>query len=199
MSSISSKQIQEVRRRTGAGMLQCKTTLDKTRGNVEQAIEHLRTHGVVNTESRVVRRTGEGLIVSYIHHNGKLGVLVEVNCETDFVARTEDFATLARQLAEHIAGAAPIVVEREHLSAEVIDRKRKAFAEEVRSAGKPDSLVARIVDGKMDAYFRLVVLMDQAWVREPKITIGDLVKEVSAKTGEAVRVRRFARFHMGIA
>ena len=144
-------------------------------------------------------RTGEGLIVSYIHHNGKLGVLVEVNCETDFLARTDEFAVLARQLAEHIAGAAPIVVEREHLSADVLDRKRHAFEEEMRSAGKPEQLVARIVDGKMDAYFRAVVLMDQAWVREPKITIADLVRGVSAKTGEAIRVRRFARFHMGIA
>ncbi len=168
MPAISTKKIQEARRRTGA-------------------------------DSRVMRRMGEGLIVSYIHHNGKLGVLVEVNCETDFVARTEAFTVLARQLAEHIAAAAPMVVEREHLPADVIDRKRSAFEEEVRWARKPERLVTTIVDGKMAAYFRSVVLMEQAWVREPKITIGDLVQETSAKTGEAVRVRRFARFHMGIA
>ena len=145
------------------------------------------------------RRTGEGLITSYAHHNGKLGVLVEVNCETDFVARTDDFRTLARHLAEHIAAAAPLAVDREQMPADVVERKRQSFEEQVRALGKPEPLAAKMVDGKMEAYVRTVVLMDQEWVREPKITIGDLVREVSAKTGEAIRVRRFARFHMGIA
>lgn len=199
MSGINAKHIQELRRRTGAGMLQCKTTLETTKGDVERAVAQLRRQGVINAEARVARPTGEGLILSYNHHNGKLGVLVEVNCETDFVARTEDFTVLARQLAEHIAAAAPIVVEREQLSSELVDRKRKTFEEEVRMAGKPEHLISRIVDGKIEAYCRDVVLMDQAWVREPKIRISELVKEVSAKTGEAIRVRRFARFHMGIA
>jgi elongation factor Ts len=199
MSAINVKNVQEVRRRTGAGMLQCKTILEKTRGDVEQAITQLRVQGVTNTEARGNRRTGEGLITSYAHHNGKLGVLVEVNCETDFVARTDDFRTLARHLAEHIAAAAPLAVDREQMPADVVERKRQSFEEQVRALGKPEPLAAKIVDGKMEAYFRSVVLMDQEWVREPKITIGDLVREVSAKTGEAIRVRRFARFHMGIA
>jgi elongation factor Ts len=199
MPVINTKHIQELRRRTGAGMLQCKTTLERTRGDVEQAVAHLRREGVINAESRVARPTGEGLILSYNHHNGKLGVLVEVNCETDFVARTQEFAVLARYLAEHIAAAAPIAVEREQLSTELVERKRRTFEEEVRMAGKPEHLLSRIVDGKMAAYFRDVVLMDQSWVREPKISINDLVKEASAKTGEAIRVRRFARFHMGVA
>jgi elongation factor Ts len=199
MPAINTRHIQEVRRRTGAGMLQCKTILETTKGDVEQAVDQLRKQGVANAESRVARRTGEGLIVSYIHHNGKLGVLLEVNCETDFVARTDDFGVLARQLAEHVAGAAPVAVERDQLPVDIVARKRAAFEDEVRAAGKPQHLAERIVDGKMQAYFRAVVLMEQAWVREPKVTVGDLVKEVSAKTGEAIRVRRFVRFHMGIA
>jgi elongation factor Ts len=148
---------------------------------------------------RTHRRTAEGLITSYTHHNGKLGVLVEVNCETDFVARTDEFRTLARYLAEHIAATAPLAVDREQMPADVVERKRQAFEEQVRALGKPEPLAAKIVDGKMEAYFRTVVLMDQEWVREPKISIANLVAEVSVKTGEAIRVRRFARFHMGIA
>lgn len=148
---------------------------------------------------RANRPTGEGLITSYTHHNGKIGVLVEVNCETDFVARTDEFKTLARYLAEQIAGAAPIAVDRDQMPADLVERKRDAFAKQVRSLGKPEQLEPRIIDGKMDAYFRGVVLMDQTWVRDPELTIRDLVQDVAAKTGEAIRVRRFARFHMGIA
>jgi elongation factor Ts len=199
MSAVRATHIQELRRRTGAGMVQCKTTLEATQGDVERAVAHLRALGAVNAETRAGRRTGEGLILSYIHHNGKLGVLVEVNCETDFVARTTDFATLAGQIAEHIAGAAPVAVDRDALPPEVVARKRAAFEEDAHASGKPDDLRAKIVDGKMKAYFRDVALMEQPWVREPKLTIGDLVKELSAKTGENIQVRRFARFHMGLA
>ena len=199
MSAINVKNLQEVRRRTGAGIVQCKTTLERTRGDVDQAVNQLRVQGAAATDTRANRRTGEGLITSYAHHNGKLGVLVEVNCETDFVARTNDFRTLARYLAEHIAAAAPLAVDRGQMPADVVERKRQSFEEQVRALGKPEPLAAKIVDGKMEAYFRTVVLMDQEWVREPKITIANLIGEVSAKTGEAIRVRRFARFHMGIA
>jgi elongation factor Ts len=150
-------------------------------------------------QHRAHRRTAEGLIISYTHHNGKLGALVEVNCETDFVARTDEFKTLAKYLAEHVAAAAPIAVDREQMPADVVERKREAFEAQVRALGKPESLAAKIVEGKMDAYFRDVVLMDQEWVREPTITIADLVRDVSTKTREMIRVRRFARFHMGIA
>ena len=199
MFAIDVKNVQEVRRRTGAGMLQCKTTLERTRGDVDQAVNQLRMQGAVNVETRANRVTGEGVITSYAHHNGKIGVLVEVNCETDFVARTDDFRILARYLAEHIAATAPVAVDREQMPADLVERKRQSFEAQVRALGKPEQLAAKIVDGKMEAYFRDVVLMDQEWVREPKITIRDLVKDVSARTGEAIRVRRFARFHMGIA
>ena len=145
------------------------------------------------------RRTNEGVIASYIHHNGKLGVLVEVNCETDFVARTDEFGLLVRQLAEHIAGAAPIAVSRDALPADVVTERRRFFEEEVRAARKPEDLAATIVRGKLQAYFRAVVLLEQAWIREPKITVEQLIEQVSALTGENIQVRRFARFHMGIA
>ena len=199
MFAINARNIQEVRRRTGAGMLQCKTTLERTQGDVTKAVDQLRMSGAANAETRTSRPTGEGLITSYAHHNGKIGVLVEVNCETDFVARTDEFTTLARHLAEHIAAAAPIAVDRDQMPADVVARKREAFEDQLRLLGKPEQLAERIVDGKMEAYFRGVVLMDQEWVREPKLTIRDLVRDVSARTGEAIRVRRFARFHMGIA
>jgi elongation factor Ts len=157
------------------------------------------TRRAVAAETSLGRRMTEGLILSYIHHNGKLGALVEVNCETDFLARTETFATLARHIAEHVAGAAPIAVDRHALPTEVVQRKRAEFEEQARAAGKPEALREKIVEGKMAAYFRDVALMNQPWVREPKLTVGDLVKQVSAETGETIHVRRFVRFHMGTA
>lgn len=199
MSAANTKQIQELRRRTGAGMLHCKSTLEATQGDLGQAVERLRVEGVTKAETRANRRTSEGLIASYIHHNGKLAALIEVNCETDFVARTETFVTLAQQLAQHVAAAAPIAVTREALAPETIEAKRLEFENEVRAAGKPEALVAKIVAGKMEAYFGAVILVDQKWVREPKVTIADLINEVGAKTGENIQIRRFARFHMGIA
>jgi elongation factor Ts len=196
---LSVNQIQELRRRTGAGVLQCKQILERTGGDLDLAAEKLRTLGPVAVEDRVERPTSEGVISSYVHHNSKIGVLIEVNCETDFVARTEDFKTLVRYLAEQVAGAAPIAVTRDALAPETVAQRRRAFEAEVRASGKPSHLAIRIVDGKMDAYFRSVVLMDQAWVRDSDITVAELVRQASARTGENIQVRRFARFHMGIA
>jgi elongation factor Ts len=199
MSVITTERIKELRRRTDAGMLQCKTVLQATQGNVDLAVEELRKRGIIKAEARVGRRTSEGVMASYVHHTGKLGVLIEVNCETDFVARTDEFVILARQLAEHVAAAAPIAVDRESMPVDVVEFRRLAFEQQTRASGKPEHLIARIVDGRMEAYFGDVVLMDQAWVREPKIKISALINEVAAKTGEHIRVRRFSRFHMGIA
>jgi len=147
----------------------------------------------------VQRPLSEGVVASYIHHNGKLGVLIEVNCETDFAARTEVFRTLVRHLAEQVAGAAPLVVDRDALPDDVVEQRRAAFDQQVRAAGKPDHLVHRIVNGKMDAYFRAVVLMDQLWVRDASVSVAQLVDTTAHAIGERVQVRRFARFHMGIA
>jgi len=199
MTVLSVSYVQELRRRTGAGILQCKTTLDRVGGDLELATAELRAVGPVALEDCIERPTSEGLIASYVHHNGKLGVLIEVNCETDFVARTDEFRTLVRHLAEQVAGAAPIAVTRQALSSETIEQRRRAFEDEVRASRKPAPLAARIVDGKMEAYFRSVVLMDQTWVREPNVTIAELLRQATVWSGENIQVRRFARFHMGIA
>ena len=196
MTILSISYIQELRRRTGAGVLQCKSTLDRVGGDLERATAELRAMRTAAVDERVERPTGEGVIASYIHHNGRLGVLIEVNCETDFVAHTEEFGTLVRYLAEQVAGAAPIAVTRDALPLATVRQRRRAFENEVRA---PAHLAVRIVDNKMEAYFRSVVLMNQMWVRDPGITIADLMQQTSVLTGENIQVRRFARFHMGIA
>jgi elongation factor Ts len=137
------------------------------------------------------------LIGSYIHHNGKVGVMVEVNCETDFVARTDDFKTLVKQIAEHIAAAAPVAVDKDQVPQDKVEKERRIFIEQVKESGKPDHLIEKIVAGKVEAYYKDVALIHQSWVREPKKTIGDLIKEASAKVGENIQVRRFVRFQMG--
>ena len=186
-----------LRQRTGAGMMECKKALEENKGNMEQAIEHLRKKGIAKAEKRVGRATSEGHIFSYIHHNGKVGVMVELNCETDFVARTDDFKALGRQIAEHIAAMAPLGVDKDTIPAEKVEKERRIFEEQVRQSGKPENIIGKIVDGKVESYYKEVALLYQPWVREPKKTIGDLVKESSAKLGEALQVRRFVRYQMG--
>jgi elongation factor Ts len=178
-------------------MMECKKALEETAGDMEKAVEYLRTKGIAKAEKRAGRTTSEGVITSYIHPPGKIGVLVELNCETDFVARTDDFKTLAREIAMHIASAAPLAVDKEGVPADAVDRERRIAEEQVRASGKPDHLVAKIVDGKLESYYKQVALLSQPWIREDKKTIGDLVKEASSRLGENVQVRRFIRFQMG--
>jgi elongation factor Ts len=149
--------------------------------------------------ARVARRTSEGLITSYVHPRGKIGVLVEVNCETEVNARSRSFAALARQLAEHIAAAAPLATHRRALPPALVERKHRAFTAEVRAQGKPERHVEMIVEGRMEAFFRAVVLMDQTWIHDPDTTIAELVAQESSRLGERVLIRRFSRFHIGIA
>jgi elongation factor Ts len=198
-AKITAKDVSELRQRTGAGMMDCKAALEETNGDMDAAVELLRKKGVAKAEKRVGRTASEGQIGSYIHHNGKIGVLVEVNCETDFVARTDDFKTLVKQIAEHVAAAAPLAVDKDQIPAEKIDQERRIFAEQVKASGKPANLVEKIVEGKLEAFYKDVCLLYQPWVRDDKRTIGDLVKEISAKTGENIKVRRFSRFQMGEA
>jgi elongation factor Ts len=195
--SFTAKDVQELRQRTGAGMMECKKALTETNGDMEKAVELLRTKGIAKAEKRTGKQTSEGLVGSYIHHNGKVGVLVEINCETDFVARTDDFKELVKQIAEHIAAAAPIAVEKDAVPADVVERERRIFEEQARASGKPDAIIARMVDGKVESFYKDVVLVSQPWVREPKKSIGDLIREASAKVGENIQVRRFARFKLG--
>jgi len=166
---------------------------------MDKAVEYLRSKGAAKAEKRAGRTAKEGMIANYIHHNGKIAVLVEINCETDFVARTEDFQQLGKYLAEHIAAAAPLAVDKDAVPAEKVESERRIFVEQVKQEGKPEHMIEKIVEGKIQAFYKDVALMHQAWVREPKKTIGDLVKETSAKTGENIQVRRFVRYQLGEA
>jgi elongation factor Ts len=178
-------------------MMDCKKALEETNGDMEAAIELLRKSGAATAEKRVGRTASEGLIGSYIHHNGKIGVLVEVNCETDFVARTDDFKGLVKSVAEHIAATSPLAVDKDQIPADVIERERRIYVEEVKQSGKPANLVDKIVDGKIEAFYKQNCLLSQPWVRDDKKTVGDLVKEMSGKTGENIQVRRFSRLQIG--
>src|SRR3954464_11874477 len=197
MATITAKDVAELRARTGAGMMDCKKALEETNGDMEKAIENLRARGAAKAEKRAGRQTSEGVIGSYLHHNGKIAVLVELNCETDFVARTDDFQQLGKWVAEHVAAAAPLAVDKDQVPADKVESERRIFVEQVKSEGKPEHMIDKIVEGKIQAYYKDVALMHQAWVRDPKKTIGDLVKETSAKTGENIQVRRFVRFQLG--
>jgi elongation factor Ts len=196
---VSPKDVKELRDRTGAGMMDCKKALEECGGDIDKAVEHLRKTGAAKAEKRAGRTTSEGVIGHYLHHNGKIAVLVELNCETDFVARNEEFQQVAKYVAEHIAAAAPMAVDKEQIPQEKIEQERRIFIEQVKQSGKPANMIDKIVDGKIEAYYKDVALLHQAWVRDPKKTVGDLVKELSAKTGENVQVRRFVRYQLGEA
>jgi elongation factor Ts len=194
---FTAKDVQALRQRTGAGMMECKKALEEMGGDMEKAVDHLRTKGIARAEKRTGKQTSEGLIASYIHHNGKVGVMVELNCETDFVARTDDFRELAREIALHIASAAPVAVDRDGIAPELVERERAIFVEQAKASGKPQAIIDRMVEGKVESYYKEVALVAQPYVREPKKTIGDLIKEASAKLGEHIQVRRFTRFQLG--
>ena len=196
-TTFTAKDVQELRARTGAGMMDCKRALEEAHGDMDKAAELLRAKGAAKAEKRASKVAREGMIGSYIHHNGKVGVLVEVNCETDFVARNPEFQALVKQIAEHIAAAAPIAVDKDLVPPDRVERERRIFEEQVRASGKPAQMIEKIVGGKVDAFYRDVALLHQAWVREPKKTVGDLIKELSAKVGERIVVRRFTRYQLG--
>ena len=198
-TTFTAKDVQELRQRTGAGMMECKRALEDAKGDIEKAVEALRTKGIAKADKRVGKTTSEGLIQSYIHHNGKVGVLLEINCETDFVARTDDFKTLAREIALHIASMAPLAIDKSGVPAEAVDKERRIFEEQARQSGKPEQIITKMVEGKVESYYKDVALLSQAWVKEPKKTVGDLVKETSAKVGEHIQVRRFVRYQLGEA
>jgi len=199
MSDVSPTLVRELRERTGAGMMDCKKALEENAGDMDKAAEWLRAKGIMKAEKREGREVKEGRIEIYHHHNGKVAVMVEVNCETDFVARTPDFIALCKDLAMHIASAAPLAVSSDQVPAETIERERRIYAEQVAAEGKPEAIRAKIVDGKIKKYFSEVSLLDQPFVKDDKQTVGELVKHMSGKTGENIQVRRFARFQLGEA
>ena len=194
---FTAKDVQALRQRTGAGMMECKKALQENQGDMEKSEEYLRVKGIAKAGQRAGKMTSEGIITSYIHHNGKVGVMVELNCETDFVARTDDFKQLAREIALHIASAAPMAVDRDGIPADKVEVERRIAEEQASATGKPEAIVKKIAEGKVEAFFKDNTLINQPWIREPKKTVGDLIKEASAKVGENIQVRRFVRFQMG--
>jgi elongation factor Ts len=194
---ITAQMVRELRERTGAGMMDCKKALAEAAGDIENAIDVLRTRGVAKAAQRVGRATSEGVVSSYIHAGGKVGVLVEINCETDFVARTDDFQSLVRDVALHIAAANPRFVRREEVTPELLEREKAIYREQALASGKPANVADRIVDGKVEKFYGELVLLEQPFVKDPEKTINQLVAERVAKVGENIQIRRFARFKVG--
>jgi len=197
VKEIPAKLVAELRARTGAGMMDCKKALEETGGDLEKAIDLLRKKGAAKADKRAGREASEGWIGSYVHFDGSVAVLVEVNCETDFVARTDDFQALAKDVAVHIAATNPLAVRIEDLPADVVERERKVYESQVAEQKKPENIRAKIVDGMMRKFYEERVLLEQKFVKDDKRTVGELVKELSGKTGEKVEVRRFVRFELG--
>ena len=195
--AITAQEVKELRERTGAGMMECKAALTEAGGDIEKAIDILRARGAAKAAKRSAREASEGAVGSYVHMGGRIGVLVEVNCETDFVARNDEFQQLVRDVAMHIAATNPAAVRREEISAELVDRERGVFREQMRESGKPEHIWDKIVEGKLDKFFQESTLLEQPFVKNPDITVGDLVTQASAKTGENIVVRRFTRFALG--
>jgi len=194
---FTAKDVMTLRQRTGAGMMEAKKALEENKGDMDKAAEALRVKGIAKADKRAGKQTSEGVITSYVHHNGKVGVLVEVNCETDFVARTDDFKNLAKEIALHIASAAPVAVDKDGVPIEKVEVERRIAEEQAKASGKPENIVKRMVEGKVESYYKDNCLVYQPWIREPKKSIADLIKETSAKVGENIQVRRFVRFQMG--
>ena len=194
---ISAKSVKELRDATGAGMMVCKKALSETNGDVNKALEHLRKAGIAKAEKKSGRSTKEGLIDFYIHQGGKLGVLVEVNCETDFVARTEQFQNFTKDIAMHIAASNPISVKREDIPSDIIEKEKEIFAELTRKEGKPENIIDKIVKGRLDKFFSENSLLEQTYVKDPDKTVQDILTDIIAKLGENISIQRFKRFQLG--
>ena len=197
MTQITAQSVRMLREKTGLGMMDCKKALQETGGDSEKAIEYLRKQGLSAVEKRAGRDASEGLIQAYIHQGSRLGVLLEVNCETDFVARTDDFQAFAKDVAMHIAASQPLAVDREGVSADAVERERAIFLEQAKNEGKPEHIAEKIVEGRMEKFYQENCLMEQVFVKNPDQTIGELVTEITAKIGEKITVRRFERFVLG--
>ena len=199
MADINAALVKQLRDATGAGMMECKAALVEAKGNLDDAITILRKRGLAQATKKAGRSTNEGLIGSYIHMGGKIGVLVEVNCESDFVARTDDFQSLAREIAMHIAAANPQYVRREDVPADILERERAIYRGQMEGQNKPAAVIDKIVEGKLNSFYEQVCLLDQPSIRDPKLTIGQVVQAAIAKMGENIAIPRFARFKLGEA
>jgi len=194
---ITAAMVKKLRDLTGAGMMECKAALSEANGDMEEATTILRKRGLAQATKKAGRSTNEGLIGNYIHMGGKIGVLVEVNCESDFVARTEDFQSLAREIAMHVAAASPQYVRREEVPADVLERERGIYRGQMEGQNKPPQVIEKIVEGKLNSFYEQVCLLDQPSIRDPKVTIGQTVQAAIAKLGENISIARFVRFKLG--
>jgi elongation factor Ts len=195
MADVNANIVKELRDKTGAGVMDCKRALAESSGDLEKAVIWLREKGIASAAKRAGRTASDGSVGSYIHTGGKLGVLIEVNCETDFVAKTPEFQNLVKELAMQVAATNPRAVRREELPASVIEQERQIYA--VQSAGKPAAVIDKIVEGKLDKFYREICLLEQGYMRDPARTVSELINEYSAKVGEKIEVRRFVRFQLG--
>ncbi len=197
MVEISAAMVKELRGATGSGIMDCKRVLAEAEGDYETAVDLLRKKGLAKAAKRSGRSTSEGLIYSYIHTGAKLGVLVEVNCESDFVAKTDDFKTFVKNIAMHIAAANPAGLAPEDVDPAIIEKEREIYTAQMKEEGKPENIIAKIVDGKVEKFYKDVCLMSQQYVKDPQKTITDVLKETIAKIGENIQIKRFVRFQIG--
>jgi elongation factor Ts len=194
---ISANFVKELREKTGAGMMDCKNALVEAKGDMEQAIVVLRKKGLASAQKKAARVAAEGMIGHYIHAGGKLGVLVEVNCETDFAARSDDFLALVKDIAMHVAAQNPLYVKRDEVPPEVLEKEKEIYKDQARASGKPANIIDKIAEGKLESFYEMACLYDQKFVKDPNITVKDLINNLVAKIGENIQVRRFARFKTG--
>ncbi|MBN1624999.1 MAG: translation elongation factor Ts [Deltaproteobacteria bacterium] len=196
---ITSSLVKELREKTGVGMMDCKTALKECNGDMEKAVDYLRKKGIATAQKRGSRSAKEGQIGSYIHTGGKIGVLVEINCETDFSAKTSDFSEFVKNVAMHIAASNPLVVDRKDITPEMVEREKDIYMTQAKESGKPEKVLEKIVEGKMQKFYADVSLLEQQYVKNPDIKIQDLLNELIAKTGEKVVISRFVRYQLGEA
>ena len=194
---ITAKMVKELRDATNAGMMDCKKALKECEGDLEKATDYLRKKGIASADKKADRATSQGLVGSYIHMGGKVGVLVEVACETDFVARTDDFQDMVKNIAMHIAAASPAAVTREEVDPSLIEKEKEIYAAQMREEGKPEQMIEKIVEGKVGKFYSEVVLLEQKYVKDPDVTVEEYVKSVIGKLGENMQVKRFSRFSIG--
>jgi len=197
MSEISAAMVKQLREKSGAGIMDCKHALAECEGDIDKAIEYLRKKGLATAQKRAGRATKEGAVQAYIHMGGKIGVLVEVNCETDFVAKTDDFTEFVKNIAMHIAATNPLGIVQEDVPPEAVEKEKEIYRAQALEMGKPENIVDKIAEGKLQKFFKDNCLMNQAYVRDPEMTIQDYLNDVIAKTGEKISVRRFVRYQVG--
>lgn len=197
MAEITAAMVKELREKTGAGMMDCKKALQEAEGDFEKAVELLRKKGIAKAAKRAEREANEGVVTAYIHPGSKLGALVEVNCETDFVAKTDDFQEFAKNIAMHIAASNPLAISREDLDQTLLEKEKEIYREQALASGKPEHIVDKIVEGRLEKYFSEVCLLEQPYVKDPDKTIKELLTETIAKVGENINIKRFARFRIG--